>query len=107
MRFVIAVTLIVLAMSAARAASPEEQRGLTFAQANCSLCHAIGRHGESPLAIAPPFRELHQRYELDLLAQRMANGTISDHPTMPQFLFDAAQVADLIAYLRSLAPARQ
>ena len=107
MRFIIATTVAMIAVTPALAASPEEQRGLTFAEANCALCHAVGRFGNSPLPIAPPFRTLHERYDLDKLAEPLATGTVTGHPSMPQFHLDAAEIADLIAYLRSLSPAGQ
>jgi mono/diheme cytochrome c family protein len=78
------------------------QRGLAFAQANCSRCHVIGRVGESPLPIAPPFRALHTRYPVEDLADSLAEGIVTGHPTMPEFRLDIAQINDLIAYLRTL-----
>ena len=33
--------------------SGRAQRGQAFVQLNCAGCHAVGRVGESPLAIAP------------------------------------------------------
>jgi cytochrome c len=88
--------------SAAVALDPAAQRGLTFAQANCSMCHAVGPTGTSPLPIAPPFRTLHESYQVEMLAEAFAEGIVTGHPTMPQFQLDVAQIADLIAYLKSL-----
>jgi mono/diheme cytochrome c family protein len=88
--------------TAAIALTPAEQRGFTFVKANCSACHAIGPYGESPLPIAPPFRTLHTRYPIEQLAEALAEGIVTGHPTMPQFTLDAAEVNDVIAYLRSL-----
>ena len=76
--------------------------GLKFAQINCASCHAIGLDGESPLRIAPPFRSLHLRYPVEDLAEALAEGIMTAHPAMPQFELDAAQIEDLIAYLKSL-----
>lgn len=81
---------------------PQEQRGRTFAQSNCTTCHAIGRTGDSPLKIAPPFRTLHDRYPVQDLAEAFAEGIVTGHPTMPQFELDSGQVGDLIAYLKTL-----
>ena len=66
------------------------QRGRVFAQTNCAMCHAVGRIGDSPLAIAPPFRTLHTRYRVDDLAEALAEGIVTGHPSMPQFQLDAA-----------------
>ncbi len=78
------------------------QRGHAFAQANCARCHAIGPAGNSPLAKAPPFRTLHQRYPVEDLAEALAEGIRTAHPAMPEFELDQHQIDDLIAYLKSL-----
>jgi cytochrome c len=82
--------------------SPAAQRGLVLVRANCSRCHAIGKIGDSPLPIAPPFRTLHERYPVDDLQEPLAEGIVTGHPTMPEFRFDPGQVGDIIAYLKSL-----
>lgn len=92
----------VIAACVAAPADALEQRGLTFARANCARCHAIGRSGSSPLRIAPPLRTLHERYAVESLAEALAEGIQTGHPSMPQFQLDAAQISDLIAYLKSL-----
>jgi cytochrome c len=84
--------------------SPAEQRGRTFALANCARCHAIDKVSPSPLSIAPPFRVLHQKYPVEDLAKSLAEGIVTGHPTMPEFRLDADQVGDFIAFLKSLAP---
>jgi cytochrome c len=82
--------------------SPAAQRGLVIVRTNCSRCHAIGKIGDSPLPIAPPFRRLHERYPVDDLQEPLAEGIVTGHPTMPEFRFDPGQVGDIIAYLKSL-----
>jgi cytochrome c len=77
-------------------------RGLTFVKANCSICHAIGRYDESPLAIAPPLRTLHELYPVEELEESLAEGIVTGHPSMPQFQLDGAQINDLMAYLKTL-----
>jgi mono/diheme cytochrome c family protein len=98
------IILLVLSLfvGAALAQDGRAQRGRTFAQTNCASCHAIGPVGESPLKIAPPFRTLHARYPVENLAEAFAEGITTGHPTMPEFRLDAAQIGDLIAYLKSL-----
>ncbi|WP_112663459.1 c-type cytochrome [Microvirga flavescens] len=78
------------------------QRGQVFVQTNCALCHAIGRYGDSPLKEAPPFRTLHTRYPIDNLAEALAEGIVTGHPSMPEFQLDPAQINDVIAYLKSI-----
>ena len=86
----------------AQALSPAAQRGFVFVQTNCSTCHAVGRFGDSPLAIAPPFRTLHERYPVEQLAEALAEGIVVGHPSMPQFTLDPAQIDDVITYLKTL-----
>ena len=86
----------------AAALEPREQRGLTLAKADCAKCHAIGKTGEPPLREAPPFRTLHQRYPIEDLAESLAEGISTGHPTMPEWRFDPGQIGDLIAYLKTL-----
>lgn len=81
---------------------PRIQRGRQFAEVNCSMCHAVGRFGDSPLAIAPPFRSLALRYPVEDLEEALAEGVVTGHPSMPQFQLDSAQIADFIAYLKTL-----
>ena len=102
------VALILVATSAASPdlasaqMSPAEQRGQTFALANCARCHAIDKVSPSPLAIAPPFRSLNEKYPVENLAESLAEGIVTGHPTMPEFRLELDQVADFIAFLKSL-----
>jgi len=82
--------------------SPAAQRGLVIVRTNCSRCHAVGKVGDSPLPIAPPFRTLHERYPVEDLQEPLAEGIVTGHPTMPEFRFDPGQVGDIIAYLKTL-----
>jgi mono/diheme cytochrome c family protein len=68
----------------------------------CSSCHAIGPAGGSPHREAPPFRELHLRYEVDWLAEALVEGLVTGHPDMPEFEFDPVQAEAIIAYLKTL-----
>jgi len=101
--FTAALAAILCGSSAgAQVLSPAEQRGQTFLIANCSRCHAIGKVGESPLAIAPAFRTLHLKYPVETLEEALGEGIVTGHPTMPEFRLDPGQVRDVIAYLKSL-----
>ena len=71
-------------------------------EANCARCHAIGRTGDNPLPIAPPFRTLHTHYPVENLAEALAEGIMVGHPTMPEFRLDPYQIENLIAYLKTL-----
>ena len=96
----LAFTLIILTPAAA--ASPQQQRGKTFALNNCAKCHSIDRVSPSPLKIAPPFRTLHKRYPIETLGEALAEGISTGHPTMPEFRLETDQISDLLAYLKTL-----
>jgi mono/diheme cytochrome c family protein len=100
-----AVALSALLPSLARseeALSPAAQRGLVFVRTNCASCHSIDKVSESPLKVAPPLRTLYLRYPVESLRESLAEGIVTGHPTMAQFPLDPGQVADVIAYLKSL-----
>jgi cytochrome c len=96
----LALTFVMLTPAAA--VSPDQQRGKTFALNNCARCHAIDRVSQSPLKIAPPFRTLHKRYPIKTLAESLAEGIQTGHPTMPEFRLDPDQIHDLLSYLKTL-----
>jgi cytochrome c len=98
-------TIAALLPSLARgeeALSPAAQRGLVFVRAHCAYCHSIDKVGRSPLVAAQPLRTLHERYPVERLEEPLAEGIITGHPSMPEFQLDPGQVADVIAYLKSL-----
>ena len=82
-------------------ASSAEQ-GKRLALTYCARCHSIDKVNPSPLKIAPPFRTLHERYPVDTLQEALAEGIVAGHSAMPEFRFDADQVGDFIAYLKTL-----
>lgn len=81
-------------------------RGRQLAAGTCASCHATGQAGVSPMAAAPPFREIAHRYPLDQLEARFAEGLATTHPAMPPFVFRASEIDDLIAYLQTLKAER-
>ncbi len=97
-----AVTAAFAISTTAKAQDTAIQRGHAFTQANCARCHAIDPAGNSPLAKAPPFRTLHQRYPVEDLAEALAEGIRTAHRAMPAFELDQRQIDDLITYLKSL-----
>ena len=110
--------LALLAGGAKARPSPRQAAGERIARTDCSECHAVGP-GKSPLADAPPFRDLHRRYPPggglnDLLAKGMITsetpveeGGPARHPRMPQVRLDEAQIGDLTAYLLSIQTPRR
>ena len=71
---------------------------------NCAACHATEASGDSPLAIAPRFRDLHLRYDVSFLSEALVEGIATAHPEMPQFEFNPQEASAIIAYLKSLEP---
>ena len=84
----------------ARAANLEQGRRL--ARIHCGRCHAIDKVSRSPLAIAPPFRTLHERYPVEALQEALAEGITTGHPSMPEFRFEPDQINDFLVFLKSL-----
>jgi mono/diheme cytochrome c family protein len=79
-----------------------EQRGLALAERMCSQCHAIGRRGESPHAVAPPFRALDRRLDLDSFMDRLREGLMTGHLDMSTFRFTREDARAFVLYLRSI-----
>jgi mono/diheme cytochrome c family protein len=97
-----ALVALALFCNAGPAAAESPQQGKRLALTYCARCHAIDKVSPSPLKIAPPFRTLHERYPVETLEEALAEGIITGHPTMPQFRFEADQVGDFIAFLKTL-----
>lgn len=101
-RILMPLALALMTLTPAAAASPDQQRGKTFAINNCARCHSIDKVTQSPLKIAPPFRTLHKRYPIETIAEALAEGIVTGHPSMPQFQLDPDQIHDLLSYLKTL-----
>jgi len=100
-----AITAYIMSLKPADAAgdggTPEVQ-GLRLLQADCARCHAVEAEGDSPNPKAPPFREVVKRYDPAQLEEALAEGIVTGHNDMPEFEFEPAQIAVIVAYLRSL-----
>jgi mono/diheme cytochrome c family protein len=96
------VTAAALLGSPTPAAAFDAEQGKRLAATHCARCHAIDKTGDSPLAIAPPFRTLHERYPVEQLEEALAEGIVTGHQDMPEFRFGAGQVGDIIAFLKTL-----
>lgn len=80
-----------------------EDRGKALVETNCARCHAVGKAGASPHEKAPPFRNLNRRYPVEQLAEALAEGIVTGHSDMPQFVFGPTEVGAIIAYLKSIS----
>ena len=99
-----AVGLVVLLASAqaAMAAPNAGAEGKVLLEQNCSRCHSIADKGESPLAKAPPLRDVYLRYPIEQLEEGFAEGMGSKHRDMPQIQFSDEQVTAILTYLGSI-----
>src|SRR5215218_7359901 len=71
-------------------------------RAHSDRSHSLDKYSESSLPVAPPFRILHRRYPVESLEEALGEGIMTGHPSMPEFRLDPGQIADLIAFLKSL-----
>jgi mono/diheme cytochrome c family protein len=86
-----------------QAAGPREiAAGKALVAKHCSRCHQIETKGPSRLPIAPPFRDLMQRYGPEALEEALGEGLSSGHPDMPEFVFEPDEIAAIIAYFGTL-----
>ena len=93
------------AVPGAAADAHSAAKGLEILNANCGRCHATGEDDASKHAEAPPFRVVVTRYPPENLAEALAEGIVSGHPDMPEFVFQPAEIEAILAYLGTLVPA--
>jgi cytochrome c len=104
-----AAVLVAQALTAETAVSQSTptERGQAIAEKQCARCHAVGLTGTSPMGLAPPFRDLSQRYPIETLAEALAEGIVTGHPAMPHFTFHPREIDALLTYIESLTPLRE
>lgn len=81
------------------------ERGKALAEQYCARCHAIGMSDTSPYPPAPLWREVVQTRDIDAFALAFQEGRLVHHEgqqQMPDFVFSPEQIADLIAYIKTL-----
>lgn len=93
---------LALALAAGGAEAQSVARGQALTARHCGGCHAVGTSGKSPEPAAPPFRELHRRYEPEQLGEALGEGLLSGHPMMPEFRFPPKDVESIVLYLKSI-----
>lgn len=99
----IVLTGAILGAATAAAAQPTTAAyGARVAKRSCSQCHAVGEIGESPDAKAPRFRDLHRRFVVQDLQERLLEQLMTHHKDMPQFRLTMEELTGLIAYLKSI-----
>lgn len=101
-RLALAAAVAMLAIAAHAQPRQDEARGEELTQRHCGRCHATGFSGKSAEPAAPPFRELHRRYDPDQLGEALAEGLLTGHPMMPEFRFSPEDVRAIVDYLKSI-----
>lgn len=82
------------------------EMGRMLLEQECSGCHAVGLTGKSPNPKAPPFREVAKRYPPDNLTEALAEGIVTGHNEMPEFIFEPTDIQDIVSYLETLRNAK-
>src|SRR4051812_13944945 len=98
---------LAFSVAAPAIAAVNKARGEFFAREHCATCHAVGPIGASPYPRAPAFRTLPAKYDVEGLAEALAEGIIvgnTGERQMPEFVLSPEEIDDLIAYLKSLGP---
>jgi len=101
----LALALALAASSAHAADAKDVAEGKRLAGLNCATCHALGPVGPSPLAAAPPFRDIHLNYDEGELEDSFNDGIVTSHPAMPDWQMTPDQARELAAYIMSFASA--
>lgn len=102
MRLLLCAVVLTFA-TAPSIAGEEPVTGQKLAENYCGQCHATNKSGDSPLAAAPPFREIAKRYPPETMAESFAEGITTGHEDMPEFVFEVDEIGPLIAYFQQLA----
>jgi cytochrome c len=98
----ICVIMMLAVLTPEAAADPVVTRGFELLKANCSSCHSIGMDGDSPHEEAPPFRVVMKSYAAESLSEALAEGLVTGHPDMPEFVFPPEDVGAIVSYLQTL-----
>lgn len=104
-RWCVAALGVWLAVTTASQAAQDPDaiaRGKVIVTRNCSACHAVGTSGDSTNPIAPRFRQLQERYDVEALAEGLAEGLTVGHGPMPEWAFQPDDVTAIVAYLKSI-----
>jgi len=97
------VMLLAATTGVARAAGDSDAAaGKAILEENCARCHSIDATGVSPLAQAPPLREVYLKYPIEQLEEGFAEGMGSRHRDMPQIQFSPDQVSAILSYLGAI-----
>jgi len=94
--------VLVSGVAAAQTMSGSARRGEAIAARDCAMCHAVGRQGLRQNRRAPPLRELPRRMSQEELQHQLTTGITAGHPEMPRLHYNAAEIDDIMAYIRAI-----
>lgn len=85
-----------------RLSANRAEKGLALVTKHCAQCHAVGATGDGAHKEAPAFRSVVTRYPVENLAEALAEGILSGHPDMPEFVFQPEEIESILSYLDQL-----
>jgi hypothetical protein len=56
------------------------------------------------MGLAPPCRNFQERYPIEMLAEALAEGNMTEHSAMPNFVFEPPDIEALLTYIDTLSP---
>jgi cytochrome c len=95
-------TICASSVAAAEPLSRLNQRGKAVLTRLCGDCHAVGSTGNSPHVLAPTFRTIENRYDIEDLVEQLRQGFTAPHPDMPTFKFTGPDAQAVRSYLRAI-----
>lgn len=90
-----------LAGLCAPARAADAAHGAVIAKRWCAACHVVAADQRSANADAPPFADVAVRQPDD---KAIAAFLTDPHPKMPDMSLTRQEIADIVAYIRSLDP---
>ncbi|MCF6198547.1 MAG: cytochrome c [Hyphomicrobiaceae bacterium] len=78
------------------------EQGQKLASKKCASCHSIKRTGDSPNKAAPPFRTFADKWPLESLEESLAEGIVTGHAEMPEFVLTPPEIDAFLTFLGSL-----
>jgi len=78
------------------------EAGKKLASKKCASCHSIKHEGDSPNKEAPPFRTFAQKWPLESLEESLAEGIVTGHREMPEFVLTPPEIDAFLTFLGSL-----
>jgi mono/diheme cytochrome c family protein len=99
-RCLLAVSAFTFLSAGPAAAASDPDQGERIAQRWCAACHVVAENQKQASADVPSFFDI---------AKRKTNGDLTSfltdpHPKMPDMSLSRQEIADITAYIRSLAP---